>query len=286
MTWTTLPSLPATSPSRTSQRSEVMSALRDKVVRNGRSAKSLDSIREEMSQAGESTTADGGAVAAATSDDAADNQPSPSSQTGSSKVETTDATTSVVDNSNATAVADATTDEETTENGDGPISTRIGPHRSRCSTHSEPPGWSTRMRRCLRRVTDAVASCLNPSRTFPTLSSSMPTARRSSSTLPPSAASMSSSLPATASMSNSRRPCRSVSRVRGPERTAPRRRRRSGRGARRRRKSEPVENARARLRLRVGDLTDETLVRSLPKSVHRVSSRSTAPFAGTRWRTP
>ena len=119
-------------------RSEVMSALRDKVpYETVASAKSLDSIREEMSQAGESTTADGGAVAAATSDDTAD-QPAPSAQTGSAKVETTDGATNAVDNSNATAVADAATDQETAESGDGPTIPSLSDHiEAVIQAHSE-----------------------------------------------------------------------------------------------------------------------------------------------------
>jgi len=100
-------------------RSEVMSALRDKVpYETVASAKSLDSIREEMSHPGESTTADGGAVAAAMSEDTADSQPAPGPQAGSAQAETTDEATSVTDHSNATAVADDATDEGATEGGE------------------------------------------------------------------------------------------------------------------------------------------------------------------------
>ncbi len=110
-------------------RSEVMSALRDKVpYETVASAKSLDSIREEMSHPEESTTADGGAVAAATSEDTADSQPAPAPQAGSAQAETTEGATSVADNSNATAVADAAADEESTESGDGPTIPSLSDH--------------------------------------------------------------------------------------------------------------------------------------------------------------
>ena len=110
-------------------RSEVMSALRDKVpYETVASAKSLDSIREEMSQTGESTTADGGAVAATVSKESVDDQATPSAQAGSAQTEAADGATDAVDNSNATAVADATTDEGTTESGDGPTIPSLSDH--------------------------------------------------------------------------------------------------------------------------------------------------------------
>ncbi|EMA06713.1 DNA primase [Haloarcula vallismortis] len=110
-------------------RSEVMSALRDKVpYETVASAKSLDSIREEMSHAGESTTADGGAVATPVSEETADSQSAPSGQTGSAQAETADDVTTVTDSSNAAAVTDATTDEETTESGDEPTIPSLSDH--------------------------------------------------------------------------------------------------------------------------------------------------------------
>ncbi|WP_058994660.1 DNA primase DnaG [Haloarcula sp. CBA1127] len=110
-------------------RSEVMSALRDKVpYETVASAKSLDSIREEMSQAGESTTADGGAVAAAMSEDSADGQPTPGTQAGSAQAAATEGATSVADNSNATAVADAATDEDATGGGEEPTIPSLSDH--------------------------------------------------------------------------------------------------------------------------------------------------------------
>jgi DNA primase len=110
-------------------RSEVMSALRDKVpYETVASAKSLDSIRKEMSQAGESTTADGGAVAAAMSEDTADSQPAPGPQAGSAQAETTEGATSVADSSNATAVADAATDEDATGGGEEPTIPSLSDH--------------------------------------------------------------------------------------------------------------------------------------------------------------
>ena len=110
-------------------RSEVMSALRDKVpYETVASAKSLDSIREEMSQAGESTTADGGAVAAATSEDTADSQPTPGAQPGSAQAERTDGATSEADGSNATAAADDATNGDTTEGGEEPAIPSLSDH--------------------------------------------------------------------------------------------------------------------------------------------------------------
>lgn len=105
-------------------RSEVMSALRDKVpYETVASAKSLDSIREEMSQTGESTTADGGAVTAAISDDTADNQPAPDAQTGSAQTETADGATNGANSPNAAAVTDAAT-----ESDDGPTIPSLSDH--------------------------------------------------------------------------------------------------------------------------------------------------------------
>ncbi|EMA32624.1 DNA primase DnaG [Haloarcula japonica] len=105
-------------------RSEVMSALRDKVpYETVASAKSLDSIREEMSHAGESTTADGGAVTATISDDAADRQPAPEAQT-----ETADGATNGTDSPNAAAATDTTTDTEATESDDGPTIPSLSDH--------------------------------------------------------------------------------------------------------------------------------------------------------------
>ncbi|NLV13848.1 DNA primase DnaG [Haloarcula argentinensis] len=110
-------------------RSEVMSALRDKVpYETVASAKSLDSIREEMSHAGESTTADGGAVTAAISDDTADSQPAPDAQTGSAQTETADGATNGAKSPNAAAVTDAATDAETTESDDGPTIPSLSDH--------------------------------------------------------------------------------------------------------------------------------------------------------------
>jgi DNA primase len=109
-------------------RSEVMSALRDKVpYETVANAKSLDNIREEMSHAGESTTADGGAVAAAMSEEVADGPPAPGGQTGSAQAETTDGTTAVDDTSDA-AVAEAAVDEGTTEGGDEPTIPSLSDH--------------------------------------------------------------------------------------------------------------------------------------------------------------
>ncbi|MDT3436282.1 DNA primase DnaG [Haloarcula sp. 1CSR25-25] len=105
-------------------RSEVMSALRDKVpYETVASAKSLDSIREEMGRPGESTTADGGAVAAAVSEDTTDSQPASSTQT-----ETTDGAANVTDDSNAAAVVDAATDEDATGGGDEPAIPSLSDH--------------------------------------------------------------------------------------------------------------------------------------------------------------
>ncbi|MFU1780436.1 DNA primase DnaG [Haloarcula japonica] len=110
-------------------RSEVMSALRDKVpYETVASAKSLDSIREEMSHAGESTTADGGAVTATISDDAADRQPAPEAQTGSAQTETADGATNGADSPNAAAATDTTTDTEATESDDGPTIPSLSDH--------------------------------------------------------------------------------------------------------------------------------------------------------------
>ncbi|MEF8973510.1 MAG: DNA primase DnaG [Haloarcula sp.] len=119
-------------------RSEVMSALRDKVpYETVASATSLDSIRDEMGRPGESTTADGGAVAAAMSEDTADSQPAPGGQAGSAQAETTDGATSGADSSNATAVADAATDEEATAGGDEPAIPSLSDHiEAVIQTHS------------------------------------------------------------------------------------------------------------------------------------------------------
>ncbi|RLM47274.1 DNA primase [Haloarcula sp. Atlit-47R] len=98
-------------------RSEVMAALRDKVpYETVASAQSLDTIREEMSQTGESTTADGGAVATAMSDDTADTQPTPSTQAGSAQAETADEATAASDESDTTPPAADATDEDATDN--------------------------------------------------------------------------------------------------------------------------------------------------------------------------
>ncbi|MGB9952652.1 DNA primase DnaG [Haloarcula marismortui] len=98
-------------------RSEVMAALRDKVpYETVASAQSLDTIREEMSQTGESTTADGGAVATAMSDDTADTQPTPSTQAGSAQAETADEATAASDQSDTAPPAADATDEDATDN--------------------------------------------------------------------------------------------------------------------------------------------------------------------------
>ncbi|AUG48019.1 DNA primase [Haloarcula taiwanensis] len=98
-------------------RSEVMAALRDKVpYETVASAQSLDTIREEMSQTGESTTADGGAVATAMSDDTADTQPTPSTQAGSAQAETADEATAASDESDTAPPAADATDEDATDN--------------------------------------------------------------------------------------------------------------------------------------------------------------------------
>ena len=105
-------------------RSEVMSALRDKVpYETVASAQSLDSIREEMSHAGESTTADGGAVAAAVSDDAADGQPTPE-PAGSAQAETADEATTASGESDSPTVVD----EEPSGSGDEPDIPSLSDH--------------------------------------------------------------------------------------------------------------------------------------------------------------
>jgi len=110
-------------------RSEVMSALRDKVpYETVANAKSLDNIREEMAHPEESTTADGGAVAAAVSEDTADGQPASSSQAGTAQTETVDGATAVADGTETAAVADAATDEDTTESADEPAIPSLSDH--------------------------------------------------------------------------------------------------------------------------------------------------------------
>ncbi|GGK52050.1 DNA primase DnaG [Haloarcula sebkhae] len=110
-------------------RSEVMSALRDKVpYETVASAKSLDSIREEMSHAGESTTADGGAVTAAISDDTADSQPAPDAQTKSAQTETADGATNGTDSPNAAAATDAASETESTMSDDGTTIPSLSDH--------------------------------------------------------------------------------------------------------------------------------------------------------------
>jgi len=109
-------------------RSEVMSALRDKVpYETVASAKSLDSIREEMAHTGESTTADGGAVAAAVSEDTTDSQSATDAQPGTAQAETTDGTDGTVAGETV-AVADTDSSEETTEGGDEPTIPSLADH--------------------------------------------------------------------------------------------------------------------------------------------------------------
>jgi len=109
-------------------RSEVMSALRDKVpYETVANAKSLDNIREEMAHPEESTTADGGAVAAAVSEDTADGQSAPGGRAEPSRTETTDGATAVDDTSDA-AVAETAIDEGATEGGDEPTIPSLSDH--------------------------------------------------------------------------------------------------------------------------------------------------------------
>jgi DNA primase len=111
-------------------RSEVMSALLDKVPSDTvASAKSLDSIREEMAHAGESTTADGGAVTAAPSGDTPDSQSATDAQPGTTQAETTDGTDgTVAEETEAVAVADTNSSEETTEGDDEPTIPSLSDH--------------------------------------------------------------------------------------------------------------------------------------------------------------
>jgi len=110
-------------------RSEVMSALRDKVpYETVASAKSLDSIREEMTRAGESTTADGGAVTATPSEDTADSGSAPDGQTGTATAETPDAKAAVAEETEAVAVADAAPGEDMDAGGDEPDIPSLSDH--------------------------------------------------------------------------------------------------------------------------------------------------------------
>ncbi|MDS0220787.1 DNA primase DnaG [Haloarcula sp. S1AR25-5A] len=113
-------------------RSEVMSALRDKVpYETVASAKSLDSIREEMTHSGESTTADGGAVTATPSEDTADSQSAPDAQAGTVQTETAQAETSdgtVAEDAETVAVTDAAPDEDTDAGGDEPAIPSLSDH--------------------------------------------------------------------------------------------------------------------------------------------------------------